>query len=129
MDYNARFYDPALGKFISADTIVPNLGNSQSLNRYSYAYDNPLRYTDPSGHGPLDDTWLQEFRDATGRDPTWEDEVIRLFSIAYPDEEDAAGNQFEALLGYLFMPHFSPHQTRRGDMILDLLHNNGYGFT
>jgi hypothetical protein len=31
--------------------------------------------------------------------------------------EDAAGNRFGATLGDLFIPHFSPHQTRRGDMI------------
>ena len=33
--YNARYYDPALGRFASADTIVPQPGNLQSLNRYS----------------------------------------------------------------------------------------------
>ena len=48
--YNARYYDPALGRFISADTVVPNPHNSQSLNRYSYVLGNPLRYIDPSGH-------------------------------------------------------------------------------
>ena len=53
MYYNARYYDSALGRFISADTIVPSAGNPQSLNRYSYVYNNPLRYTDPSGHCPV----------------------------------------------------------------------------
>jgi RHS repeat-associated protein len=48
--YNARYYDPALGRFISADTIVPQPGNPQSLNRYSYALNNAVRFTDPSGH-------------------------------------------------------------------------------
>ena len=48
--YNARYYDPALGRFIQADTIVPNPANPQSLNRYSYVLNSPLRYTDPSGH-------------------------------------------------------------------------------
>jgi RHS repeat-associated protein len=47
---HARHYDPALGRFISADTIVPEPGNPQSFNRYSYVYNNSLRYTDPSGH-------------------------------------------------------------------------------
>ncbi|MCP4529089.1 MAG: RHS repeat-associated core domain-containing protein [Aestuariibacter sp.] len=49
-DYNARFYDPALGRFVSADTIVPSPGNPQSLNRYSYARNSPLNRIDPSGH-------------------------------------------------------------------------------
>jgi len=49
-DYGARPYDPALGRFLQADTLVPNPGNPQSLNRYAYVVNNPLRYTDPSGH-------------------------------------------------------------------------------
>ncbi len=48
--YNARYYNPILGRFISADTIVPEPGNSQSLNRYSYVYNNPLNFVDPTGH-------------------------------------------------------------------------------
>ncbi len=48
--YNARWYDPAISRFIQADTIVPGMGNPQSLNRFSYVYNNPLKYTDPSGH-------------------------------------------------------------------------------
>ena len=49
-DYGARFYDPLLGRFLSADTVVPAPQNSQALNRYSYCLGNPLRYVDPSGY-------------------------------------------------------------------------------
>jgi RHS repeat-associated protein len=52
-DYKARFYDPALGRFISADTIVPNPGNPQDLNRYAYGRNNPLTYIDDDGHLPI----------------------------------------------------------------------------
>jgi RHS repeat-associated protein len=48
--YNARYYDPTIGRFISADTIVPSPKNPQALNRYTYAYNNPLKFVDPSGH-------------------------------------------------------------------------------
>jgi RHS repeat-associated protein len=48
--YGARYCDAALGRFISADTLVPNPGDPQSLNRYAYALNNPLKYRDPSGH-------------------------------------------------------------------------------
>jgi RHS repeat-associated protein len=59
-DYAARYYDPYLNRFISADTIVPQASNPQNLNRYSYVNNNPLLYVDPTGHqgGPWD--WLQE---------------------------------------------------------------------
>jgi RHS repeat-associated protein len=50
MDYKARWYDPALGRFVQPDTIVPDPANPQDLNRYSYVRNNPLRYTDPTGH-------------------------------------------------------------------------------
>ena len=50
MDYGARYYDPIIGRFLSADTVVPGAGNPQALNRYAYTLNNPLRYTDPSGH-------------------------------------------------------------------------------
>jgi RHS repeat-associated protein len=49
-NYNARLYDPFIGRFISADTIIPEPFNPQSLNRYSYCLNNPLIYVDPSGH-------------------------------------------------------------------------------
>ncbi len=49
-DYRARFYSPGLGRFVSADTVVPGAGNPQALNRYAYVLNSPLKYTDPSGH-------------------------------------------------------------------------------
>ncbi len=48
--YNARYYDPELGRFIQPDTIVPDPGNPQALNRYTYVNNNPLKYVDPTGH-------------------------------------------------------------------------------
>jgi RHS repeat-associated protein len=50
-NYGARLYDPLLGRFISADTIVPYPDAPKSLNRYTYCNNNPLIYVDPSGHG------------------------------------------------------------------------------
>jgi len=59
INMNARLYDPVLGRFLSADTIVPSPGNMQGFNRYSYVLNNPLAYTDPSGH-----SWWTNFRDS-----------------------------------------------------------------
>jgi RHS repeat-associated protein len=50
MDYNARMYDPAIGRFIQPDSIVPQPSSPQAWNRYAYANNNPSRFTDPSGH-------------------------------------------------------------------------------
>jgi RHS repeat-associated protein len=48
--YGARYYDATIGRFISADNLVPDSKNPQSLNRYSYCWNNPLKYVDPTGH-------------------------------------------------------------------------------
>ncbi len=45
-----RSYDPVLGRFTSPDTIVSKPGDPQDLNRFAYARNNPLVYTDPTGH-------------------------------------------------------------------------------
>jgi RHS repeat-associated protein len=49
-NYDARLYDPVVGIFISADSIVPDPFDSQMLNRYAYTRNNPLIYTDPTGN-------------------------------------------------------------------------------
>ncbi|RCS28717.1 hypothetical protein DEO45_16030, partial [Rhodanobacter denitrificans] len=43
------YYDPAVGRFLSIDSVGPSVGNSFNFNRYDYANDNPSRYTDPDG--------------------------------------------------------------------------------
>ena len=47
---NGRVYDPFLGRFLSADSVIEAPQLLQSYNRYSYVLNNPLKYTDPSGH-------------------------------------------------------------------------------
>ncbi|MCA9368094.1 RHS repeat-associated core domain-containing protein [Candidatus Kaiserbacteria bacterium] len=48
--YNARYYDPEIGQFISPDTLVPDPLRVDAYNRYMYSLGNPLKYTDPTGH-------------------------------------------------------------------------------
>lgn len=50
MDYRARFYSPALGRFLQPDTIIPNPANPQSLNRFGYVGNNSIVFNDPTGH-------------------------------------------------------------------------------
>ena len=53
VNMNARLYDPVIGRFISADSVIPDLGQPMDYNRYSYVRNNPVLYSDPSGHNPL----------------------------------------------------------------------------
>ena len=74
--YKSRYYDPELARFTQADTIVPSANTSQALNRYSYAFNNPLKFTDPSGNVPkdLDDSTSEDLTEVSnsevGKNPT-----------------------------------------------------------
>ena len=46
---NGRIYSPKLGRMLSPDPVTQAPGNGQNYNRYTYANNNPLKYTDPSG--------------------------------------------------------------------------------
>lgn len=52
-DYRARFYDPLVGSFVQADTLVPEVGQPRRWNRYGYVDGNPLNFTDPPGFLPM----------------------------------------------------------------------------
>ena len=43
-DLRARYYAPGIGRFVSRDRVFGNLGNPASLNRYSYATNDPMTY-------------------------------------------------------------------------------------
>ncbi len=45
----ARYYDPSIGRFLSADPLAGDVLNPQSLNRYSYVVNNPETFVDPLG--------------------------------------------------------------------------------
>jgi RHS repeat-associated protein len=47
---NGRVYDPDLGRFLSPDPNIQFVADLQSYNRYTYAANNPLKYTDPTGY-------------------------------------------------------------------------------
>ncbi len=61
--YNARWYSPSLARFLSADTLVPEPTSPQSLNRYTYVFNRPLNFIDPSGH---DGMWCNDPHEGTG---------------------------------------------------------------
>ncbi|MCQ4087552.1 RHS repeat-associated core domain-containing protein [Saccharibacillus sp. JS10] len=53
----SRWYDPSIGRFIQEDTFEGRINRPSSLNLYTYVENNPLKYTDPTGH---------EFRQGSG---------------------------------------------------------------
>jgi len=44
-------YDPALGRFIQPDSIIPDPGSAKGFDRYAYVNNNPVNFNDPSGSG------------------------------------------------------------------------------
>lgn len=50
INMNGRLYDPVLGRMLSPDIAIQDEHNAQAYNRYSYCFNNPLRFTDPSGY-------------------------------------------------------------------------------
>jgi RHS repeat-associated protein len=68
-DMNAREYSTLLGRFLSADSIVPRPGNPQSLNRFSYAGNSPLVRIDPNGHSDICNSALYNCSGGGSNDP------------------------------------------------------------
>ena len=56
---NGRIYDPTLGRFLQADPVIQAPDNPQNWNAYTYVFNNPYRYTDPTGMiGQEERQWL-----------------------------------------------------------------------
>ena len=83
--YGARYYDATIGRFISADSVSPDIFNPQTFNRYSYTINNPLRYNDPTGQ------WFETAIDIGSlifsinefvREPSWENFAYVVADVA-----------------------------------------------
>jgi len=63
INMNGRMYDPMLGRMLSPDNYVQAPFFTQSYNRYTYCFNNPLKYTDPSGEAgdPWWKKWIRAF--------------------------------------------------------------------
>jgi RHS repeat-associated protein len=96
--YNARWYDPVLGHFLSPDTVVPDPGNALDYHRYAYVRFNPLKYTDPSGHW-LETVWdianiawdIHEIRQDPGNLWNWGALVVDVGAALLPGVPAFAG--------------------------------------
>ena len=81
--YASRAYDPEIGRFVSPDPIVPDPSKPQSLNRYGYVRNNPLKFVDPSGHSEewVNKAWRDEFFERHKREPNGMDIAYRYASM------------------------------------------------
>jgi RHS repeat-associated protein len=100
-DYNARYYDPVLGRFVQADTVVPSMAHSQDFNRYSYVSNNSLRFIDPSGHFSEEQlNWLGYYSEDVST------EIWKLLLSLQPDDElsmsDIQGQYRRGFLGIAY---------------------------
>jgi RHS repeat-associated protein len=62
--YNARYYDPVIGRFLSADDVQ---GNLSGMDPYDYVGGNPETDTDPTGHfmiidGGVGNYWSNQYQ-------------------------------------------------------------------
>ncbi|MEX0968465.1 MAG: T6SS effector amidase Tae4 family protein [Bacteroidia bacterium] len=53
INMNNRMYDPVVGRMMAVDNFVVDPAYTQAFNRYSYALNNPLKYSDPDGENPI----------------------------------------------------------------------------
>jgi RHS repeat-associated protein len=89
--YNARYYDPTIGRFISPDIFIQIPSYSQSFNRYSYCLNNPLKYTDPSGY-------FAGTTEIDGVTYTWVDEGNGIYHLVDPDGNTTASLPLDQLI-------------------------------
>ncbi len=82
--YNARYYDPALGAFISPNTLVPDPTTLLDYNRYLYGLGNPVKFRDPSGHCS---TLADGSRDTDGDGDCWQKVDAIINGYWYGDNE------------------------------------------
>jgi RHS repeat-associated protein len=117
--YKARWYDPALGRFVQPDSIVPDFGNPLDWDRCSYARNNPIRYMDPSGHVAVCGSTSEEScEDGIFEDilvTTW---IMKLEWDKLPSKHqerlrNLGFNQNPAIMDHLFIFNSTPMLTYR----------------
>ena len=92
---NGRVYDATLARFMSPDSVVQSPGNLQNYDRYAYAWNNPLRYTDPSG----------QFIDPVS---------LSAFAFVIGTALSQMGNQYWSMAGAVMMAVAAPNLVEAG---------------
>ncbi|TCM99391.1 RHS repeat-associated protein [Paenibacillus sp. BK033] len=88
---NARYYDPKIARFMSEDTYDGEQNDPLSLNLYTYGHNNPIRYTDPTGHWIVDAIFLAADIAAFAKKPSLANAGMVALSVAsFADPTGAA---------------------------------------
>jgi RHS repeat-associated protein len=109
IEMGARWYDSSIGRWISADTIVPNPGEAQDYNRYAYVRNNPLVYVDPSGHSAFG-TYCRDNPDCqVCQENKYNDPQMLApppepgpYDLLTPEEQRAVDELFDPFTGTIF---------------------------
>ena len=80
-------------RMLTPDSIVPNPTNPQSFNRYSYGYNNPVKYRDPSGHIACDSQNLTGMDQAACSNPDYVHPTASAAKEAVEDAKDRRAYQ------------------------------------
>jgi RHS repeat-associated protein len=89
--YDARWFDPTYGRFVQADTVIPNPYNSMDWDRYVGLRNNPVRYTDPTGHLVCSDKHVAE------GDCSDEGAALWRFGITIDDPDEWSESDLESI--------------------------------
>ena len=135
INMNGRMYDPVVGRFLGVDPVVQAPDYSQSFNGYSYCWNNPLKYTDPSGYLLDADSWQRSMYESSLRrrgisqsdiwmmeyDPYWGS----YFEAPY-NTSSAAGSSYYSNYSTIYgkQPE-NPHRFKSGYWVREWVDSNG----
>jgi RHS repeat-associated protein len=135
--FNARWYDGSLGRWASPDSIIPQSQGVQAWDRYAFVDNNPVRYTDPSGHDICDEEGNcyspQQGWYSLGNAPRWNTGTLRragysaweaealsaLYSEGGQERRHAVGYMVQHDVHLSFRQEVQPAAWRPGHIYLD----------
>ena len=82
INMNGRVYDPLIAMFLSPDNNVQASDFTQNFNRYTYCFNNPLIYTDPSGMYAYPTEFMSSMGGGLGSDPTSKYDYTDFYSYS-----------------------------------------------
>ncbi|MCO1604048.1 RHS repeat-associated core domain-containing protein [Desulfosporosinus nitroreducens] len=110
----ARYYDPSMGRFQTRDSYLGEIMSPLSLNRYVYTANNPVMYSDPSGHIPNPDTFQ-----AYSYKPTLAEQFLQ-YSPMNARPEPTVYKPITEVIRPLRNPHVVPENSSVGPTISNL---------